>query len=74
MKIEYPHYNVTKPNEQHQFDLLYISHKYILRSVDVTSRYNVTKALTTNKAVKVVFKLEGVYEKGGVFKYPKVFQ
>ena len=25
-EINHPHYDVTKPNEQHQFDLLYIPH------------------------------------------------
>ena len=25
-KIDHPHYDVTKPNEQHQFDLLYMPH------------------------------------------------
>ena len=25
-EIHHPHYNVTKPNGRHQFDLLYISH------------------------------------------------
>ena len=25
-EIYHPHYDVTKPNEQHQFDLLYIPH------------------------------------------------
>ena len=40
-------YDVAKPNEKHQFDLLYIPHnifegntyKYILTGIDVTSRY-----------------------------------
>ena len=42
-EIHHPHYDVTKPNEQHQFDLLYMPHnvfegntyKYILTSIDV---------------------------------------
>ena len=41
-EINHPHYDVTKPNEQHQFDLLYMPHnvfegntyKYILTGVD----------------------------------------
>ena len=40
-------YDVAKPNEKHQFDLLYIPHnifegntyKYILTGIDVASRY-----------------------------------
>ena len=42
-EVNHPHYNVTKPNEQHQFDLLYMPHnlfegntyKYILTGIDV---------------------------------------
>ena len=45
-EIRHPHYDVTKPNEQHQFHLLYMPHnsfegntyKYILTGIDVTSR------------------------------------
>ena len=41
-EIHQPHYDVTKPNEQHQFDLLYMLHnlfegnmyKYTLRGID----------------------------------------
>ena len=44
---DHPHYNVTKPNEQHQLNLLYMplnifegnTYKYILTGVDVASRY-----------------------------------
>ena len=42
-EINHPHCNVTNPNEQHQFDLLYVpysifegdTYKYILTGVDV---------------------------------------
>ena len=42
-EIHHLHYDVTKPNEQHQFDLLYMVHdlfegnmyKYILTDIDV---------------------------------------
>ena len=45
-RIYHPHYDVTKPNEQHQFDLLYMpynlfegnTYKYILIGIDVASR------------------------------------
>ena len=48
-EIHHPHYDVTKPNEQHQFDLHYMPHnlfegntyKYILTGIDVSSRYKV---------------------------------
>ena len=44
-EIHHPHYDVTKPNEQHQFDLLYMPHnlfegntyKYILSGIDIRS-------------------------------------
>ena len=80
-EIHHPHYDVTKPNEQHQFDLLSMPHylfegntyKYILAGVDVASRYKVPRALRTKKLSEVVFVLEAIYKNGGVFKYPNVF-
>ena len=65
-EIHHPHYDVTKPNEQHQFDLLYIPHnfvegntyKYILRGIDVASRYKVARPLRTKKSSEVAFALE----------------
>ena len=52
-EIHHPHYDVTKPNEQHQFDFLYMpqnvfegnKYKYILTGIDVASRYKVASAL-----------------------------
>ena len=81
-EINHPHYDVTKPNEQHQFDLLYMRHnvfegntyKYILTGIDVASRYTVARALRTKKSSKAAFVLESMYKEGGVFKYPKVCQ
>ena len=49
-------------------------YKYILTGVDVALRYKVARALRTKKASEVAFLLEAIYKKGGVFKYPKVFQ
>ena len=80
--IHHPHYDVTKPYEQHQFDLLSMPHKlfegivykYILTGVDVASRYNVVRPLRTKKPSEVVFVSEAIYKKGGMFKYPKTFQ
>ena len=77
-EIHHPHYDVTKPNEQHQFDLLYMPHnvfegntyKYILTGIDVASRYKVARPLRTKKSSKVAFVLEAIYKKGGVFKCP----
>ena len=73
---------MTESNEQHQFDILYMPHtlfegntyKYILKRIDVASRYKVAKPLKTKKSSEVAFVLEAIYKKGGVFKYPKVFQ
>ena len=81
-KIHHPHYNMAKPNEQHQFDLLYMPHnvfegntyKYILTGIDVASRYKVARPLRTRKSREVAFVLQAIYKKGGVFKYPKTFQ
>ena len=80
-EIHHPHYDVTKPNEQHQFDLLYMPHnlfegntyKYILTGIDVASRYKVARPLRTKKSSEFAFVLGAIYKKGGVFKYPKTF-
>ena len=81
-KINHPHYDVTKPNEQHQFDLVHIPHncfegntyKYLLSGIDVESRYWVGRLLTTKKSSEIAFALGAIYKKGGTFKYPKVLQ
>ena len=81
-EINHPHYDVTKPNEQHQFDLVHMPHnffegntyKYLLSGVDVASRYRVAKPLTTKNSMEVVFMLKAICKKGGAFKYPKVLQ
>ena len=73
---------MTEHNEQHQFDILYVPHhlfegnayRYILTGIDVASRYKVARPLKTKKSSEVAFVLEAIYKKGGVFKYPKVFQ
>ena len=82
-EIHLPHYDVTKPNELHQFDLLYTclimfcegnTYKYILKGIDVASRYRVARLLRTKNSSKVAFVQEEIYKKGGAFKYPTVFQ
>ena len=81
-EINHPHYDVTKPNEQHQFDLLYMPHnlfgrntyKYVLTDIDIASRYKVSRRLRTKRSNKVALELGAFYKKGGVFKYPKAFQ
>ena len=81
-EIHHPHYDVTKRNEQHILDLLYMSHnlfegnpyKYIFTDPNVASRYKVTRPFGIKKSSKVAFVLEAIYKKGGVFKCPKTFQ
>ena len=80
-EINHPHFDVTKPNGQHQFAILYMlhnvfkgnTHKDILTDIDVASRYKVARPLKTKKSNEVSFELEAIYKKGRVFKYPKVF-
>ena len=70
-EIHHPHYDVAKPNEQHQFDLLYMPHnlfegksyKYILTGIDVGSRYKVDRPLKTKKSSEAAFVLEVIYKK-----------
>ena len=81
-EINHPHYDVTKPNEQHQFDLVHMPHNflegntygYLLTGDDVPSRYGVTKPLTIKKSSEVAFVLGVIHKKSGAFKYPKAFQ
>ena len=81
-EIHHPHYDVTKPNEQYQFDLLYMPHnhfvgntyKYVLTGIDVPSRYKAARPLRTTKSSEVAFVLEAIYKKGGLFQYLKTLQ
>ena len=81
-EMHHPHCDVKKPNEQHQFHLLYMPHnffegntyKYILTGIDVASRYKVARPLKTKKSSEVSFVLEAIDKKGEVLKYPKAFQ
>ena len=79
--IDRPHYQVTIPNEMHQFDLLYMSldtlygskYKYILAGIDAASRYKVARPPTTKQARDVAEMIADIY-KVGPLKYPKIFQ
>ena len=81
-EIKHPCYKVTKTNEQHQLDLLYVScnvlkgstYKYILTGVDVAARHKVAKALRTTKATEVASVLEAIYKNHGKLKYSLLFQ
>ena len=79
--IDRPHYQVTTPNEMHQFDLLYMpsdtlygsKYKYILAGIDAASRYKVTRHLRTKQARDVADMIADIY-KVGPLKFPKIFQ
>ena len=72
-EINHIHYDVTKPNEQHHFDLLYMPHD-LLEGNTYKYKYKVARPLRTKKSSEVAFILEAIYKKGGAFKYPEVFQ
>ena len=79
--VDRPHYEVTIPNEMHQFDLLYMpsntlygnKYKYILSRIDVASRYKVARPLRTKQAKDVDEMVADIY-KVGPLTYPKIFQ
>ena len=80
-RVDRPHYQVTIPNEMHQFDLLYVpsdtlyesKYKYILAGIDAAPRYKVTRSLRTKQARDVAEMIADIY-KVGPLKYPKIFQ
>ena len=80
-RVDRPHYQVTTPNEMHQFDLLYMpsdtldgnKYKYILAGFDATSRYKVARPLRTKQARDVAEMIVDIY-KVGPLTYPKIFQ
>ena len=79
--INRPHYQVTIPNEMHQFDLLYMpsdtlygnKYKYILAGIDAASRYKVARPLRAKQAKDVAEMIDDIY-KVGTLTYPKIFQ
>ena len=81
-EIQHPNYDVIKPNEKHQFYLLYMPHnlcegntyEYILTGIDVVSRYKVARPLKTKKSSEIALVLKAIYKNCGVSKYPKTFQ
>ena len=80
-RVDRPHYEVTTPNEMHQFDLLYMplntlygsKYKYILAGIDAASRYKVARPLRTKQARDVAEMIADIY-KVGPLTYPKIFQ
>ena len=79
--IDRPHYQVTTPNEMHQFDLLYMpsdtlygnKYKYILAEINAASRFKVARLLRTKQARDVAEMIADIY-KVGLLTYPKIFQ
>ena len=69
-QVDRPHYQVTIPNEMHQFDLLYMpsdklygnKYKYILAGIDATSRFKVTRPLRTKQARDVAEMIADIYK------------
>ena len=80
-RVDRPHYQVTTPNEVHQFDLLYMpsdslygsKYKYILAGIDAASRYKVARPLRTKQARDVAEMFADIY-KVGPLTYAKIFQ
>ena len=80
-RVNRPQYEVTIPNEMHQFDLLYMpldtlygnKYKYILAGIDVASRFKVARPLRTKQARDVAEMIADIY-KVGPLKYPSIFQ
>ena len=80
-RVDRPHYQVTIPNEMHQFDLLYMpsdtvygnKYKYILAGIDATSRYKVARPLRTKQARDMAEMIAEIY-KVGPLTYPSRFQ
>ena len=79
--VDRPHYEVTIPNEMHQFDLLYMTsdtlyrnkYKYVLSGIDVASRYKVVRPLRMKQAKDVADMIVDIY-KVGPLTDPKIFQ
>ena len=50
------------------------TYKYILRGIDFSRRYKVSRPFRTKNSNEIAFVLEAIYKKGSVFKYPRTFQ
>ena len=80
-RVDRPHYQVTIPDEMHQFDLLYMpsdslygsKYKYTLAGIDVACRYKVARPLRTKQVRDVAEMIADIYEVGPL-KYPKICQ
>ncbi len=85
--IRVPRFNVTKPNDIHQADLLYLPHdmictktgkncktyKYTLSIIDIASRYKSAVPLETKSASEVAMAFKSVYSnKKNPLVYPRL--
>ena len=76
-RIDRPHYEVTIPNEMHQFDLLYMpsdtlygnKYKYTLAGIDAASRYKVARPLRTKQVRDVAEMIADIYKVGRILRY-----
>lgn len=81
--IPRPKFDVTKPNEVHQADLLFLPHdrpgrgrklyKYALTIVDVASRYKEAEPLASKQAKEVAAALSKIYERSPL-NFPNLLQ
>ena len=81
--IPRPKFDVTKPNEVHQADLLFLPHdrpgrgrklyKYALTIVDVASRYKEAEPLATKQAKEVASALSKIYARSPL-NFPNLLQ
>ena len=79
--INGPHYQVTIPNEMHQFDLLYMpsdtlygnKYKYIPARINATSRYKVARPLRMKQVRDMAEMIIDIY-KVGPLTHPKIFK
>ena len=79
--VDRPHYQITTPNEMHQFDLLYMpsdtlygnKYKYILAGTDAASRFKVVRLLRTKQVRDIAEMIADIYKVGPLI-YPKIFQ
>ena len=80
-RVDRPHYQVTTPNEMHQFDLLYMpsdtlygnKYKYIPAGIDAASRFKVARPLRTKQGHDVAEMIADIY-KVGPLTHPSTFQ
>ena len=69
--IPRPHYEISKPNQIHQADLLFLPHdtikrktyKYALVVIDIATRYKDAEPLTSKKSDEVSSSFQKIYSR-----------